>query len=443
MRINTPAGTRPRTRRLPILGLALALAVLVPAGLAMLAVDTRPLVAEAGPPDAATAALTRDLAQRMRTLVASDGAAGPLIVDEVEMNAALASARRVVPGVAGRARVAGERVTLELSAGAPHLPRGLWANLRLEVAGSEHGLRVASARLGRLPLPPGLVLPALRATLDRRLGDGFGALALDTVARVEVAPPQVTVAFTEAGRAAFFQALRSRVRAGAGDEHRVHVHLWWLAKARDQGSLPWRGSVLPYLRHAVTTSGRLSEGADRDELKGALLALALYCGDAAISPAIGAELPAHMQGPGNSCDGTTLGGRDDLKRHFILSAAIYAASTDRAVMGMGELKELLDSNAGGSGFSFDDMAANLAGARFAAAFLAAPRAAWPGMLARIAGEGDLLPALDGLPRGLSEAEFRARYGDVDSPGYSELIALIGGRIDALALYRGAGNDGGG
>ena len=112
-------------------------------------------------------------------------------------------------------------------------------------------------------------------------------------------------------------------------------------------------------------------------------------------------------------------------------------------MGMGELKELLDSNAGGSGFSFDDMAANLAGARFAAAFLAAPRAAWPGMLARIAGEGDLLPALDGLPRGLSEAEFRARYGDVDSPGYSELIALIGGRIDALALYRRAGNDGGG
>ena len=70
----------------------------------------------------------------------------------------------------------------------------------------------------------------------------------------------------------------------------------------------------------------------------------------------------------------------------------------RAAFGIGELKELLDSNEGGSGFSFADMAADAAGVRFAETFLAAPRGDWRPMLARIGGEADLMPALDGLPR---------------------------------------------
>ena len=125
----------------------------------------------------------------------------------------------------------------------------------------------------------------------------------------------------------------------------------------------------------------------------------------------------------------------------MISAGLYAASSGRASFGMGELKELLDSNEGGSGFSFDDIAADLAGARFAAAFLAAPPADWPAMLARIDDEGTaILPALDGLPSGLSEAEFRHRYGDVDSAAYAAMVEEIRARVDALPLYAGAPAD---
>ncbi len=102
---------------------------------------------------------------------------------------------------------------------------------------------------------------------------------------------------------------------------------------------------------------------------------------------------------------------------------------------MGELKELLDSNEGGSGFSFDDLAADLAGARFARAFLEAPRADWPALIARITREEDVMPALDGLPEGMSAAEFGQRYGDVDSPAYRTMMDEITSRIDVLPLYR--------
>jgi hypothetical protein len=81
------------------------------------------------------------------------------------------------------------------------------------------------------------------------------------------------------------------------------------------------------------------------------------------------------------------------------------------------------------------MAANLAGIRFAQTFLEAPRAEWAGLLERIGSEADVMPDFADLPSGLSEAAFRDRYGDVDSPAYAAVIAEIGARIDALPLYR--------
>ena len=80
------------------------------------------------------------------------------------------------------------------------------------------------------------------------------------------------------------------------------------------------------------------------------------------------------------------------------------------------------------------MAADAAGVRFATALLGAPRAAWPGIVDALESEADLMPALDGLPEGMDEAGFRARYGSVDSPAYAAVVAEITQRIDALPLY---------
>jgi hypothetical protein len=57
-------------------------------------------------------------------------------------------------------------------------------------------------------------------------------------------------------------------------------------------------------------------------------------------------------------------------------------------------------------------------------------------------ERDILPYIGGLPEGLSKAEFRRRYTEVDSPAYRKQVADIQQRIDNLALYQlntGSGN----
>ena len=142
-----------------------------------------------------------------------------------------------------------------------------------------------------------------------------------------------------------------------------------------------------------------------------------------------------LRGDASACDPATLGGRDDLKRHFAVSAGLYAASTAQATIGVGELKELIDSGDGGSGFSFDDLAADLAGARFAAVLLATPATGWPELRARLTAESDILPEVRDLPSGLSAAEFAARFGDVDSPEYRAIVDEITRRIDALPFHR--------
>jgi hypothetical protein len=283
-----------------------------------------------------------------------------------------------------------------------------------------------------------LVERGLRLAADRVLGDGLGGAALDMIDTVAIAPPEITLGFDEAGRVALFERLSARVReaADAGDARAIYAHLWWLDRAGDTRALPRSGSVLPYLRHAVSKArDRHRGGPPREELRASLVALMLYCGAEELGAAVGVHVSDGMTGAGNHCAGTTLGGRDDLKRHFVISAGIKAASTGRTAFGLGELKELLDSNLGGSGFSFDDMAANAAGVRFAETFLAAAPEDWAAMLELVEGEDDLLPSLDGLPRGLSDARFRERYGDVDSDAYRALVADIDARVAALPLHR--------
>jgi hypothetical protein len=424
--------------RLRLLRVFLALLLVTPVLALVLVFDISPRVADAGPPDAAAARLTGDVAARLQGLVATQAADDYISFGEAEINAVLAAAQRMRPGLFGRAMVHNDGVELDVSVGAPVLPGWLWLNLRAVLAPSENGLRIASARLGDLPVPPALADRALKFGLARVLGDPLGLQAVDSVAALRLDPPDISVVFDfdRIGREAFFARLRARALDGAGETAReqVYVQVWRFDRAVQEGRLPRSGSVLPYLTHAVRTASRQTDTDAREAIRGALYALALYCGDPGFGDQIGVTLRPELPGRANGCEGTRLRGRDDLKRHFVISAGLYAATAGDSAFGMGELKELLDSNDGGSGFSFADMAADVAGVRFAQALLDSGRDAWPDLLSAIDNDADLLPSLDGLPEGLSEAEFRAAYRDVDSAEYAAMVEEIRRRVDVLPFY---------
>ena len=97
-----------------------AVAALALAGL-LLAVELEPRVA-GGRPDGAAAKRTREVAERLRALLDGGDVAAGWSATEAEMNAVLASAERLLPGMLGRAAVDGETLAVAVSVGAPAHP---------------------------------------------------------------------------------------------------------------------------------------------------------------------------------------------------------------------------------------------------------------------------------------------------------------------------------
>jgi len=133
----------------------------------------------------------------------------------------------------------------------------------------------------------------------------------------------------------------------------------------------------------------------------------------------------------------TLKGRDDLRLHFLYSAALKLAADSGVSFALGEFKELLDSNEGGSGFSFADLAADRAGIRFAeeATRDEAHARRLQNSMSLDASESSFFPGLADLPEGLAKREFASAYGDLESPAYKQALKEIDRRLEALPLFR--------
>jgi hypothetical protein len=132
----------------------------------------------------------------------------------------------------------------------------------------------------------------------------------------------------------------------------------------------------------------------------------------------------------------TLEGRDDLAKHFLLSATIAAYADTVLADAVGLYKEIEDAR-GGSGFSFDDLAADRAGARFGDRAAAAESSARALQLRVAVGidDADLMPPWRDLPASLPEKAFRKRFGGLDSPAYRQLVDEIDSRVAALPVLR--------
>ena len=128
----------------------------------------------------------------------------------------------------------------------------------------------------------------------------------------------------------------------------------------------------------------------------------------------------------------TLDGRRDFAQHFIISAAITAYADTALSDAIGLYKEIEDKRSG-SGFSFNDIAADRAGTRFGE--LATVSHTDAVQLQQLINQGiddkDLMPKWDDLPESLSQNVFRQQYGDFDTPAYLKLISTIERRVEAL------------
>jgi hypothetical protein len=168
------------------------------------------------------------------------------------------------------------------------------------------------------------------------------------------------------------------------------------------------------------------------ENRAAILTATLYVNERDLS----AIIPEAKAWPQPRYKTVIVNKRDDFSKHFMVSAALAAFAGTPLADAVGVYKEIADSQ-GGSGFSFNDIAADRAGVRFGEQASKDAQSAVRLQRRVAAGITELyiMPITEDLPEFMPEALFKHRYGGVGEPAYNRMMADIEERVNKLPLYR--------
>ncbi len=315
-------------------------------------------------------------------------------------------------------------------------PFGRWINAELLVTQTAGIPALDALTVGHLPVPVWLAQPlALRVLAHAGLSDELPLLA-EVVQRVRFTPGRLQLVY------AWQSGMGERMLGAllpAEDKQRMLVYADGLAGVLRRQDPSWQMSFAGLLGPMFELAQRRSaSGGDAAlENRAAIVVLAMYMNGRDLQ----AVLPPRAAPPLRAMR-VVLGGRDDWPLHFIISATLATESSGPLSYAVGLFKEVADAR-GGSGFSFNDMAANRAGTRFGELAARQPdrlhaalRALTTGRPGQRLEESDFMPNAQDLPEFMAEPEFLRRFGGVGAPAYQLQMAEIERRVAALPVLRG-------
>jgi hypothetical protein len=323
----------------------------------------------------------------------------------------------LMPGVA----------TVQASLEMPGNPFGPWLNMDAVLRETDGLPRFDYLKIGSLPVP-GFVADRVLDRLAAHLNTtAEGRLAYDVVKSVKVSEARVQIVYE------WRADIPDRVRAvllPQADEDRIRAYSDRLVEVVAKTVASRSVSLSELLPPMFALAGERATGDDAaKENRAAIVALAFYANGRGLS----AVIPAAKAWKRPAQRTVTLNGRDDFPKHFLISAAIAAEAGSPLADAIGLYKEVDDSR-GGSGFSFNDIAADRAGTRFGELAVKAPRKLQTALAAGVR-ERDFMPDVSDLPEFMPEAEFKKRYGGIGAPAYRKMMADIEARIASSALFR--------
>jgi uncharacterized protein YfiM (DUF2279 family) len=421
--------------------LSLLLAVGMAAALAIgvwLAIERQPLVQQATPVSHDDIARARQLLRGNDPRRALPGITRAVVLTQRDLELLLNQAGQRFGEARSRVRLQAGLAWVQTSLTLPLPTRAnasasdgdVWLNVQVVLRETDGLPEVQRLRLGRLPVPAWLaaaVLPRLLIALDLQ---AQGELAQRLVSRVAFRSQHLVLAYAWPDNAPL--ALTNTLLR-PDEQARLRIYADRLAALGTalaaKGSAPVSMTQLLPPLFALAAQRSPDAAAAARENRAVLVALAFNAYGSGLAPLI-ASAP---RAPGRRAPPVTLAGRQDSAQHFLISAALAAEGGGPLADAIGLYKEVADSR-GGSGFSFNDLAADRAGTRLGLLALSHPLAL-QARLAKGAREAELLPDVSDLPEFMREADFKRRYGGVDAPAYRQLMIDIEARLDRLPLLR--------
>lgn len=416
-----------------ILFLTLLVAIV---GLGFLTVDQAPIVTRESSKQVDNADTVKDLLKQLKNSVEDRHAQQKVQISESQFESLMGFAQRALPGFKGAVEIEPGKTLIQASMALPAPADNFYVNLTAQVFPAD-GVDIDYLRIGSLIIPGDTALNIAVWLVDKFTKSDVASTAANQITRVTMTDSDLTLDMRPLDELlAQIDVARENISDGEDPLGELTTDYLAFLDSSPLGNSPTPQTIAKYLNLVLIRAGSLSDESNAVmHNQAAMLSLAIYLGDHRISQLVGASHPspnevAEPRAP------AVLAQRNDLAKHFTISAAIQILSQQNMTLAIGEFKELMDRAMGGSGYSFVDLAADMSGMAFARLVSEQSTAQRLQHLAenRLR-ERDILPFIGGLPEGLSKTEFRSRYSEVDSPAYRKQVAEIQQRIDSLPLYQ--------
>jgi hypothetical protein len=427
-RILNDSGNGMRSFLKLFLGL-IAIAPFILVGLVFLAIDSLPLVDRAAEVTPASIERANRILNNNDPRRLKPGTVRTIVVSQADFDlAANYLAHRFVDGSA-RANLHSGVTRITASLPLPLLPVQRFVNLEATLKGGTGLPKFGYLSVGRLTLPGWASDWLVSRVLEHLFGEEEVVIFNRAIQNISVGESKLSLTYE--WRRDFVDTMRN-VMLPPEEQQRLrfyHERLVAVIRETRSESISLIDLMVPLFQLA---EGRSIDGDPVAENRAAILVLTLY----ANGSTAGSLLPSAKTWPSPDRRKVTLSKRDDFPKHFIISAALAAYAGTPLADAVGVYKEIADSH-GGSGFSFNDIAADRAGAMFGeqAAKNASSAKRLQQRVAAGVSELFMMPITEDLPEYMSEDLFKHRYGGIDAPAYNAMMADIERRVARLPLYR--------
>lgn len=217
----------------------------------------------------------------------------------------------------------------------------------------------------------------------------------------------------------------------AADKRRMRIYLERLSEILNDGTQNRYARLGTLTRPLFTLARERSRGNNEpvEENRAAIMVLSAYANGKDLHDVVDRDIRPNRRN-------VLLNKRIDTAKHFLAAAVLSMSGQSTLVEMVGLAKELQDTH-DGSGFSFNDLAADEAGALFGKIAISdrdhARRV--QDVLRQTEDESQFIPVLKDLPESMDADEFSEKFTSIGSPAYEAVRSEIRQRILALPIYR--------
>ena len=415
----------------------LVLLVIAAVSVVVLMIETTPTVDVKAAEQVADADTVHALLSQVESSIEDRHQAHDIVISKQQLNSIVGFLQRAKADFRGDITVTPEGTRVQASMMLPITFTDLYLNLDSTLLPANR-FTLQNVKIGDLHIPGDMAVGIVEWLVNRWTQSDIASQARAQVEQVSMTTQDITVSLRPLdGFLRQLNEVKNGLSVDQDDELRdLTAYYLRYISWQDIALADTPQPVVDFIR---LTMKRVQQKSTRETAvehnRAAILALAIFIGHHRVANFVGdvqpnadkALKPAKMP---------ELRGRNDLARHFLISAALKVLSEQGITLAIGEFKELMDRAMGGSGYSFVDLTADMAGVEFARVGTTPELAQqFQQILANMEDDSVIMPEIDGLVEGLSKDQFVDRFEKVDSEAYLAEVERVKARLATVPLYQ--------